>query len=64
MMVLMLLLGILLVILASLSLWRQMTGGEFSFGRIIFTVWLPGMAGGILIAVSTILLIASAIKGM
>lgn len=62
--VLVLLLGILLSALAAVALWRQMVGGNFSFGGLIFLVWMPGAIGGLLVAVSGILLMAKLIKGM
>jgi len=63
-MIAMLVLGVLLAVASACSLWLQMDRGEFSFGRMIFLVWLPGMAGGLLMVVSIVLLIAKAIKGM
>jgi hypothetical protein len=60
----MLLIGVLLVVLAAFSLWRQMAADEFGFGKIIFTVWLPSMAGGLMVIVSIVLLVAKAIKAM
>ena len=59
-----LIVGIVLVTLAAIMFWRQIDGDEFSFGRIIFGVWLPGMIGGLMILSFWVLLIASAIKRM
>ncbi len=50
-----LLLGVLLSVLSVVGIWRQFEG-EFSIGKMIFLVWLPGTVGG--------LLVAKVIKGM
>lgn len=57
-----LIVGIILVALAAVMLWRQIDGAEFSFGRLILGVWLPGMIGGLMIITFWVMLIASAIR--
>lgn len=63
-MIAILLLGILLSVLSAVALWRQIEGDGFSIGKMIFLVWLPGAAGGLMVVVGTVLLVAKAIKGM
>lgn len=63
-MIAMLLLGVLLSVASAVALWTQLDKGEFSFGKMIFLVWLPGVAGGLLVAVSIVLLVVKTIKGM
>jgi hypothetical protein len=57
-------LGIVLSMLAAAAMWRQFENGTFSFGKLIFLVWLPGTIGGLLVLASTVLLVARLIKGM
>jgi hypothetical protein len=63
-MIAMLLLGVLLSVASAVALWTQLDKGEFSFGKMIFLVWLPRVAGSLLVTVSIVLLIAKMIKGM
>lgn len=62
--ILVMLLGVLLSALSAIALWRQMVGDDFSIGKIIFLVWMPGAVGGLLVVISSILLVANVIKGM
>jgi hypothetical protein len=59
-----LIVGIALVTFAAIMFWQQINRDEFSIGRIILGIWLPGMIGGLMVITFWVLLIANAIKRM
>jgi uncharacterized membrane protein len=59
-----LIVGIVLVAFATIMFWRQIVLDEFSIGRLIFGVWIPGMIGGLMVITFLVLFIANTIKRM
>jgi len=56
--------GVLLILMSAFFMWRQLSNGELNFGSLIFAIWLPGVAGSLMVAVSIILLLAKLVKAM